>query len=118
MPAYNFQIRFEQSLRAGTKRSTFRVVRKDGKVQKVGDQVIMYTGMRTKACNYIGQSKCIGVRKAIVGEDGLCVDSLAPVSKTEADWYAQRDGFKDFAEMQSWVRDTHGLPARGHIIEW
>lgn len=35
-----------------------------------------------------------------------------------ADQMAVMDGFKDFAEMAAWFRETHGLPFKGILITW
>lgn len=36
----------------------------------------------------------------------------------EADSFAVADGFRDFADLQQWFRDTHGLPFEGVLIRW
>jgi hypothetical protein len=118
MPAYNFQARFAPLIRSIKKRSTFRVPRKDGRVQKVGEPVVCYTGMRTKACKRIAGFECAAVLRVAICSEGVYVNSAKVATREQSNRYARRDGFKNYAEMLAFMRGYHGVPVYGYLIEW
>ena len=117
MSAYNFKERFVPLIESGQKRSTIRAVRLDGRVPKPNEELQLYTGMRTKACRLIGVKRCVGVAKIKIEEDGI-TEAKRKLPLLEADYLAERDGFKDQAELIEWFKAEHGLPFQGNIIVW
>ncbi len=117
MVAYNFQARFAEAVSTRQKRQTIRAKRKTRHARK-GEPVQLYTGLRSKA-----------VRK-LVSPDPVCINSLGltisddkityagGIPEFDVDGFAQRDGFKDFADMKAWFGETHGLPFEGQLIMW
>jgi hypothetical protein len=97
-----------------------------------GEELQLYTGMRTKHCRLIGRARCTRVRNITIafrktwrrdwvkinggrGPDGDIIDR-----PTLLDAFAQRDGFEDWRELRRFwakhhkdVRDFEGL-----LIEW
>ncbi|MBY6244162.1 hypothetical protein [Methylosinus sp. Sm6] len=59
MVAYSFQKRFAEPIEAGTKRQTIRPDRK--RHARPGEELQLYTGMRTKHCKHIRRARCKGV---------------------------------------------------------
>jgi hypothetical protein len=62
VPALNFQSRFAPLILAGTKRSTIRRRRKDRRDPKPGQTLYLFTGMRTKSCRRLLETRCERVR--------------------------------------------------------
>ena len=70
MPAFNFQKQFVEPIKNGTKTSTIRKLRKDGRQPcKEGDQIKLYTGMRTKNCQLIAVAKVSRIREIAIEID-------------------------------------------------
>lgn len=59
MVAYSFRARFVVPIEAGTKRQTIRAPRK--RHAKPGEEMQLYTGMRTRACRLIRLATCLSV---------------------------------------------------------
>ncbi|MAU21066.1 MAG: hypothetical protein CMH13_11100 [Martelella sp.] len=127
MPALNFQRRFAEDVEYGIKRQSVRARRKDGRPHcKVGDELKLYTGMRTKTCRLLGRATVI--RLAPVRIEGTCmyldgrpllsaIYDRDQIEQTDNE-FAQADGFKGFMDMAAWFDDTHGLPFEGVVIYW
>lgn len=116
MPAYSFKERFVPLIKAGTKRQTIRAKRK--RPAKPGDQVYLYYGMRTKWCTKIGEGVCRAVDNITIKRNGLVFVNNKLLKNWDKEILAKADGFKDFAEMLSWWKQTHALPFNGDIIYW
>lgn len=114
MPALSFQKRFVPDIENGTKRQTIRAHRK--RPIHVGDKLYLYSGMRTKQCRKIMETVCIYAEYVHINWDGVrYANGDEPV---DLDWFAQADGFKNFACMVTWFMKQHGLPFYGQIIKW
>jgi hypothetical protein len=61
MPTLNFQTRFAELVKNGTKRQTIRKVGK--RFVCPGDILYLYTGQRTKECQRLGSVICKGVQR-------------------------------------------------------
>ena len=120
MPALNFQERFAKAVSDEVKRQTIRRVWK--RPIKPGDTLCLYTGMRTKNCDGIGQHVCKIVKSIRVGENSIYVmgnETLnVYIARSWLDEFAEADGFRDWPEMHDWFRDRYGLPFEGVLIEW
>lgn len=130
MVAYSFQKRFAEPILAGTKRQTIRADRR--RHARPGEQLQLYTGMRTKHCRLILRATCesitpvrlrlhraFGPMTFIVGDRLLSVD--------EMEEFAQADGFGaegyGVLDMTSFWFEQHGKGAekidfRGVLIRW
>jgi len=64
MPAYNFQKQFVPYILSWRKPHTIRRRRKH--VTKVGDWLYLYTGMRTKQCEWICSTRCVRIDPIII----------------------------------------------------
>ena len=134
MPALNFQARFAPLVESGAKTQTIRKRRKDGRDPKPGDRLVLYTGMRTKACRKLGDG-------IVTSADPITISRLRPHSmpywevyrgEEQGYWgadrcerpqdadrrFARRDGFRSWSEMYAWFEATHGLPFEGLLIRW
>lgn len=120
MVAYNFQPRFADDVAAGRKLQTIRQTAR----AKVGDELQLYTGMRTGKCRLLRRAVCTGVFKVVLWPDRYGVISpdggkTWPFDALPPDEFAQRDGFKDYAEMYAWFKAAYGREEfRGFLTMW
>ena len=127
MPALNFQNQFADAVQDGIKRQSVRAHRKDGRpIAKRGDELKLYTGMRSKACRLLGIARVICVVPVTIEATGMKLNGrYVPSSILTRDQieqtdneFAQADGFANFMEMSAWFDKTHGLPFDGVVINW
>ncbi|MEO8121681.1 MAG: hypothetical protein ABI606_20450 [Rhodoferax sp.] len=106
MPAYNFQNRFAPLVRSGSKKTTIR-----GREARIGSTAYLFTGMRTKACQRLGQSEIINCTPIKLGwRDNGCprVQFRSQQLNTEQiAELAQGEGFSSAREMVSWFEKTY-----------
>lgn len=124
MPALNFQTRFVSAIESGAKSQTIRPERK--RPIKVGDNLILYTGQRTKDCRKLGEAVCVAIHGIEFSEtelaythistDGLRYYAMAGDPRT--DIWAGNDGFENFTAMREFFRGRYGLPFKGVKIIW
>ncbi len=117
MPAYNFQQQFAYKVKSRIKRQTIRAHRKDGRVPREGELFKGFTGMRTKKCRFLIESRISEVRHVMIDEAGICIDGKQ-LDDAEANSIALLDGFESANEMCSWFAKNHGFPFAGHMIRW
>lgn len=125
MVAYSFRARFVAPIEAGTKRQTIRAPRK--RHAKPGEELQLYTGMRTRACRLIRLATCrtvwpisLSMPRAGLGEIILGERFINDPSNLDA--FARADGFEDWWQMREFWRDAHGRdlpdPWSGVMIRW
>jgi hypothetical protein len=114
MVAYNFQARFAPDITSGKKCQTIRA---NGKRRhaRPGETVQLYTGLRSHDCKLLRLGICLSVEPCHITSNDILL-SGRPVQKL--DDFAQADGFTDFAAMQAWFKEMHGLPFEGVLIKW
>jgi Uncharacterized protein conserved in bacteria len=122
MVAYSFKGRFAEPILSGAKRQTIRADRK--RHARPGEELQLYTGMRTRSCRLIGRAPCTFVGPIRIDlEDGR-IESLATgtawTTLEEIDRFAQRDGFADWRDMaRFWAAEHPDLPVfSGVLIQW
>ena len=120
MTAFNFQPRFAGLVESGQKTQTIRKTLRG----KVGENVYLYTGQRTKQCRKLGEGvirvapKSFNlIRDPASGAITVLIATL-PLGIYWHDDFARRDGFKDMAGMVDWFEKQHGLPFNGWLIRW
>jgi hypothetical protein len=115
MGLYNFQQRFVQPIRRGTKQHTIRAKRK--RPDKPGDVIHCYVGLRHKGARLLGRWPCVKVEDIWISATGavVMIDRLC-IYKDEKELLARSDGFKSFDEMMEFWDGR--LPFEGHIIHW
>lgn len=118
MPAFNFSERFAPEVAAFRKMNTIRQTQR----AKPGDIAHLYTDLRTKKVKKLGEGICTEVYAVAIHSDKLVTrhgpDSVSYNNPTALDTFAQRDGFKDWAEMCSWFKEKYGLPFHGWFHAW
>jgi len=118
MPALNFKKVFKNKIVTGAKRSTIRAFRKDGRDPCPGQTLFLYTGMRTKSCEKLGQEICRRTRPIRIQADGVIQAGGKPMSARERLALFRVDGFDSPADFFDFFETTHGLPFEGVLIEW
>lgn len=123
--AYSFKPRFIDPILSGRKQQTIRAVGRR-RHARGGDDLQLYTGMRTRACRLIGRAVCIeagritlrfGRDTAAVLHGGLGDISLKP------DLFAQQDGFSGWKELEAFWEIEHAAEFQagrfdGVMIVW
>lgn len=116
MVAYSFKQQFIAPILSGIKRQTIRANRK--RHAHLGEELQLYTGMRTKYCTLIGRATCSDVD--VVQMDfcrGVVWINLSPV--TNLDLFARADGFDCWERMEAFWKQTHGTGEfDGQLIRW
>ncbi len=134
MVAYSFKARFVAPILAGTKGGTIRLPRKPGRARikivldegqlyarerpgghvRVGEEMQLYTGMRTKHCLLIARKTCVAVEpirlnfrvyRCWLGD----VHHLR-VIKADFERFARFDGFESLKEMAEFWKGRHVEP--------
>ena len=124
MVAYSFKPRFEVAIREGWKIQTIRAKRE--RHARVGEQLQLFTGMRTAHCKKICEDvRCTDVMAIEItfdadGEIDRIVTDGVPVRDLDA--FAILDGFIDASDMAVYWRKENGTAPnsvfRGVLIEW
>lgn len=125
MVAYSFNKGFAAPILAGTKRQTIRLPRK--RHARRGEELQLFTGMRTKHCQLIGRATCTGVhdvRLDFVAPSVTLDGVLSLIDPTALNEFAERDGFSCPEEpwrfMRRWWWEVHpGIDIfNGVLIRW
>lgn len=131
MPALNFTV-FIDKILSGEKTCTVRAKRK--RPIKKGDKLYLYTGMRHKNCQKLGEAVCLGVisidfRTTDIFFDGteICFSTFHRGSKNPwpLEWQnklALDDGFKNWEELSAYFIKSHKMKPDDiklfDIIQW
>lgn len=124
MVAYSFKKQFAEPILAGTKRQTIRADRK--RHARPGEELQLYTGMRTKQCRKVGRSICEAVLTILIDMTTETVvirhEKLDDLIETPDDLakFAMADGFASWADMKAFWRTNHpGVDEfEGVMIRW
>jgi hypothetical protein len=129
MVAYSFKQRFVEPITLGLepgpwlpgmKRQTIRVRGGARRHARPGQELQLYTGMRTKACKLIGKTVCTSVENIGLDfvRDHVTIDRKP--AWCELNVFARQDGFADWGEMKKFWELTHGclFDFHGVIIYW
>ena len=119
MVAYNFQERFVPAIVQGSKRQTIRRIGKRRHAEP-GDQLQLYTGMRTTQCRKILEEDptCLTVRPVEIRISEQWISVIVegtPVRDLEA--FARQDGFDDATQFHRfWKRFNKGPGVVDHLL--
>jgi hypothetical protein len=126
MVAYSFKKQFGPPILAGTKAQTIRADRK--RHARPGEELQLYTGMRTKHCKLVARARCLDVtpiqmRFGLTWCVGIWLDGR-PMASALFDVFARADGFADMEAMRRfwWAEhppeDINVLDFKGVLIRW
>lgn len=124
MVAYSFKTLFSDPIRSGRKTQTIRADRAGrSRHARIGDQLQLYTGMRTRQCRLIGRAVCrdiMPLRIDFMADQIIAGGLIVAAGTDDLEEFAQLDGFKSWPGMRDFWEDEHGSLAtfRGVIIYW
>lgn len=122
MVAYSFKARFGPLIATRAKTQTVRSGRK--RHARPGETLQLYTGMRTRSCKLIATATCVAVSPIRFDfrpdREMVEVHHRAAVQPAELDFFAQSDGFADWADLKAfWAREHEGVERwEGVLIQW
>lgn len=121
MVAYSFKERFVDPIRAVTKCQTIRADRR--RHARAGEELQLYTGMRTRHCKLIGRADCLSVWPVTLifqDGDGVALESFKSHYGGDLDNFAVADGFRNWAELRDfWSLNHPGVDIfDGVLIRW
>jgi len=107
---FSFRKQFADRVASGEKLQTIRGRRKDGRMPKPGDRVLLFSGMRTAYCRRLGESTVVEafpVYLDLERGDWLIVVNGTRLDFSESEAFAKLDGFQSACEMIDWFRATY-----------
>jgi hypothetical protein len=121
MVAYSFKKQFAEPILTRAKRHTIRAARK--RHARPGEEIQLYTGMRTKHCRLLGRAKCIAVLQIRIDFDERRAEfssGHAITTPDDTDSFARADGFADWRAMEAfWAKEHPGIRQfSGVMIQW
>jgi hypothetical protein len=136
MPALNFKKQFADNILAGLlgynndhgvtpKRCSLRKTFKG----KEGDKLFLFTGMRTKHCQRLGETTVLDAMPIIIFKEGFIrkVERSdfnysdkwhLTTNKDRLESFAKSDGFSNWNEMVDFFDELYGLPTELVQITW
>lgn len=124
MVAYSFKSQFVMPILAGAKRQTIRAPRKGrSRHARPGDDLQLYTAMRTKYCTMIGRAQCCAVFTVTLDftpDNRVMTAGTVLASGRALDEFARMDGFADWIELRTfWAKEHPGANYfNGVLIRW
>ncbi|RVU15202.1 hypothetical protein [Methylobacterium oryzihabitans] len=120
MVAYSFKARFAEPILLGAKAGTIRADRK--RHARPGEQLQLYTGMRTRHCRLLVRTACtavVPVRLSFHRQfgPGVFVVDGERLTASEMDAFAVADGFADVLDMSAFWLAEHP-PAAGDALDF
>lgn len=135
MTAYSFKKQFVAPVRVGLgirvdhepgdahvyhpKRQTIRADRK--RHARVGEELQLYCGMRTKHCFLIGRSRCTAVSRIIIWTSTMAIMIAGKLlTARQIGAFVKADGFASVHDMNQFWNENHpGVDKfEGVLIEW
>lgn len=127
MVAYSFQPQFIRPILLGTKPQTIRKDRLgNGRHARIGDELQLYRGMRTRHCRLIARATCEMVRPVKIELPDNVVSIVNGNTETflsgwdALDKFARMDGFDGWLSMREFWREHHPKVEvfQGVLITW
>lgn len=118
MVSFSFQEAFVPLILSGEKRMT---IRKKARCSP-GDTMHLFTGLRTKSCQKIGEARCQAVAPIKIGAESITIGMGGVVTlmarTDELDFFARNDGFESWQPFRDFFKDRYGLPFSGFAHLW
>lgn len=116
MSSLSFNKKFVPAILNGSKTQTIRRFRK--RPIKIGERLYLFTGMRTKQCERIGQAICTHRYVVKINRKGIDYGSNVVRDPAILDALAKMDGFNNWDDMRRWWILNNDLPFKGHLYMW
>ena len=112
----SFKPEFQQLVREGKKTQTIRL--KGKRPPRPGDKLYLFTGLRTKKCKRLGETRCSQVQDiTIVGLSEVYVNGKL-LTPGRIDSLARKDGFRTLYDFYGFFKSHYDLPFKGVVIKW
>lgn len=121
MVAYSFKGMFADPILMGGKTQTIRAHRK--RHARSGEELQLYTGMRTKKCRLLGRATCTvatSIELVFGSHPYFDIPKFGRYEGEALNTFARNDGFEHWAQLAAFWRLNHGRIERfeGTIIYW
>ena len=103
---------------SGEKRQSIRARRKDGRDPLQGQTLYLYTGMRTKVCRKLKDTKCLSTKPIVIEGWHDVIVGAKPLDLKQEKELALADGFETSCDFFKFFEKIHGFPFYGLIIKW
>ena len=115
MVAFNFKPEFVDLIKSGIKTQTIREKARC----KIGDNLQLYTGMRTKACKKIIDAVCTSITPIYI-DSGSEIVKLGShrLNAAQLEELAIKDGFNNDDNFLLFFNDNYGEFFNGYLITW
>lgn len=126
MVALNFQKQFADDVESGVKAQTIRRCGKR-KPPKVGDELQLYTAMRTKYCRLLRRVKCTEVMMITIHTSNQWVSHFVdngfgfvwlPITGAALTKLFVEDGFDSLEQFCNFFASEHSPIFEGYLIKW
>lgn len=127
MPALNFKAQFADQVRSGEKRQTIRA-RGKRRPPRVGEPLMLYTGMRQCGCRKLLDAVCTSVEQISISTRDKSVSLqqqmsngeqwMNPLDADEIEELARADGFANAEAFFAWFLAHHPHGLSGYLIKW
>lgn len=126
MPALNFKAQFADQVKNGEKRQTIRA-RGKRRPPRVGEPLMLYTGMRQVGCRKLLDVVCTEVVPISISIKSKTVQMTrnfgveprwVSLDDDEIEDLAKADGFPSASAFFAWFAENHGDTFSGYVIKW
>jgi hypothetical protein len=126
MPALNFKAQFADQVKNLEKRQTIRA-RGKRRPPRVGEPLMLYTGMRQVGCRKLLDAVCTSVDPISMSIKSRTVTmpcamsgqaAWVPLLEEEIEALATADGFASVDAFFAWFAENHGDTFSGYVIQW
>jgi hypothetical protein len=126
MPALNFKAQFADQVKNLEKRQTIRA-RGKRRPPRVGEPLMLYTGMRQVGCHKLLDAVCTSVEPISMSIRTRLVKMPRPLGvepiwtfldDDELEAFAIADGFASADAFFAWFAENHGDTFSGYVIKW
>lgn len=128
MPAFNFKAQFADQVKSGEKRQTIRA-RGKRRPPRVGEPLMLYTGMRQVGCHKLLDAVCTSVEEISISPSSYSVQMVRriddgsrciwlPLSDDAVLDLARADGFESRDAFFEWFHAHHPHGLNGYVIKW
>ena len=121
----NFTV-FIDKILSGEKHQTIRKAGKKWDKVKVGDKLTLYTGLRTKECQKLGEAEVESIEDVNIyimnfdrpNENYFVSYKLRHLNVLEIEELAENDGFEKIRDFFEFFKNHYGKDFQGKIIKW
>src|SRR4051812_20448242 len=106
---FDFKHHQVSRIKCGSMTATIRLYRKDGKLPKLGETFLLYTGLRTKSAQKIGTGICASVGNVRITKDRFTIDDTL-IAGDEREVLAAQLGFDTYEKFERFWLQFMRLP--------